>query len=337
MVDSANNLQTIQKITEIEALTKYEKEKLVQQLIHENKEIENEYSLRKEKQIRNSALLLVFTTFILFCLLYRNYRKKSLLNLKLMTKHDEIISQKEEIESQRDEIEQLNKSKDKFFAIIAHDLKNPLSGIYRLSEIMKQNYEQINSQKLKVYIEQIFISTKKTYELLENLLKWAMVQNGSLQIAATEFNLTKVIRENIELLSENANQKKLNINFNQCDDCFVLADEEMITTVLRNLLNNAIKFSPENSSIKFSISADAEFYKVSIKDQGIGISPADQQLLFNLNNDVRTIGASKEKGTGLGLVLCKEFIELNGGRIGLKSEIGKGSTFYFTVLMADKK
>jgi signal transduction histidine kinase len=202
---------------------------------------------------------------------------------------------------------------------------------------MKQNYEQINSQKLKVYIEQIFISTKKTYELLENLLKWAMVQNGSLQIAATEFNLTKVIRENIELLSENANQKKLNINFNQCDDCFVLADEEMITTVLRNLLNNAIKFSPENSSIKFSISADAEFYKVSIKDQGIGISPADQQLLFNLNNDVRTIGASKEKGTGLGLVLCKEFIELNGGRIGLKSEIGKGSTFYFTVLMADKK
>jgi signal transduction histidine kinase len=164
-----------------------------------------------------------------------------------------------------------------------------------------------------------------------------MVQNGSLQIAATEFNLTKVIRENIELLSENANQKKLNINFNQCDDCFVLADEEMITTVLRNLLNNAIKFSPENSSIKFSISADAEFYKVSIKDQGIGISPADQQLLFNLNNDVRTIGASKEKGTGLGLVLCKEFIELNGGRIGLKSEIGKGSTFYFTVLMAYKK
>ena len=337
MVDSANNLQTIQKITEIEALNKYEKEKLVQQLIHEKKEIENEFSLRKEKQIRNSALLVVFTTFILFYLLYRNYRKKSLLNLKLMTQRDEIISQKEEIESQRDEIEQLNKSKDKFFAIIAHDLKNPLSGIYRLSEIMKQNYEQINSEKLKVYIEQIFISTKKTYELLENLLKWAMVQNGSLQIAATEFNLTKVIRENIELLSENANQKKLNINFNQCDDCFVLADEEMITTVLRNLLNNAIKFSPENGNINFSISASAEFYKVSIKDQGIGISPVDQQLLFDLNNDARTIGTSKEKGTGLGLVLCKEFIELNGGKIWLKSELEKGSTFYFTVLMADKK
>lgn len=337
MVDSANNLQTMQKITEIEALSKYEKEKLIQQLIHEKKEIENELSLRKANQLRNSALLVVFTTLILLYLLYRSYRKKSMLNLKLMAQRDEIISQKEEIESQRDEIELLNRSKDKFFAIIAHDLKNPLSGIYRLSEIMKQNYEQIDTAKLKVYIEQIFLSTKKTFELLENLLKWAMVQNGSLQISATEFNLTKVIRENIELLSENANQKKLKINFHQCDDCFVLADEEMITTVFRNLLNNAIKFSPENGSINFSISAEAQFYKVSIKDQGIGISLADQQLLFDLNNDARTIGTSKEKGTGLGLVLCREFIELNGGKIGLKSELGKGSTFYFTVLMADKK
>jgi len=336
MGDSANNIQTMKKITEFDALTVFERERELQQLTHNQKEMQSELLLHKEKQIRNIALIVVLSILVLFYLLYVNFRRKSIMNIKLMQHRDEILAQKEEIESQRDEIEQLNITKDKFFTIIAHDLKNPISGVYRLSEIMDTNYEFIDSSKLKEYISQIHFSTKKTYELLENLLRWAMVQTGSIQIKTSEFNLTAIIRENIELLSENAKQKKLTVNFQVCDDCMAIADEAMITTVLRNLLNNAIKFSPIGSPINFSIALTDNFWKVSVKDKGIGISSADQQLLFDLKDGTRTIGVSKEKGTGLGLVLCKEFIELNGGKIGVESELNEGSTFFFTVLASHK-
>jgi len=331
MSDSANNLQTMQKITELETQAKFDKEQKLQQLLQEKIDIKKEIELSKQKQIRNIAWLFVLTTMVMLFVLYRNYKKKSVLYKSLMVHRDEVIAQKEEIESQRDEIEELNNTKDKFFTIIAHDLKNPISGIYQLSGIMKDRFDFTETEKLKEYVSQIHLSTQKSYELLENLLSWARVQTGSIKLNITDFNLTHLIQENIALLSENMKQKKIQVSFDTCNDCNAIADEEMINTVIRNLLHNAIKFSPEQGKISFKIELHNKFWIVSVHNSGKEISKPDLLKLFKLGNNKFLESKSKEKGTGLGLVLCKEFIELHKGKIWAESEFNKGTTFFIQV------
>ena len=144
-------------------------------------------------------------------------------------------------------------------------------------------------------------------------------------------NIGDFINENIELLKGNALQKKIELVWINPMDCYAFFDYNMITTVIRNLISNAIKFTPENGRIVVEVTADPEKYKISVRDNGLGISAEDQAKLFRIDSNPSTIGTSQERGTGLGLILCRDFVEKNGGKIGVNSEIGKGSTFYFTV------
>ena len=331
MADSANNLKAMQKITQIETSMVYEKEIGMQKLEQEKKELQSKLTLHKQKQIKYIAFIVVLASLIWIFFLFRSYRRVSNMNNELIAQKEEITAQKEEITAQRDEIEELNNTKDKFFAIIAHDLRNPLSGIYRLAEIMNNDFEFLDGKKLKSYISMIYNSTQKAYELLENLLQWAMVQKKSIKNVPSTFDIKDVVLQNIELLSNASNQKNIDVNFTGNKNYMVFADKEMINTVIRNLLHNAIKFSGKEGSIDFSIVKDESFWKVAVKDTGIGISADDQKLLFDLKHEKKSIGTSKEKGTGLGLVLCKEFVELNGGKIWIESELQSGSTFFFTV------
>lgn len=143
--------------------------------------------------------------------------------------------------------------------------------------------------------------------------------------------LLSLINENIELLRGNAFQKRIELKWINPMDCYAFFDQNMITTVIRNLISNAIKFTPENGRIVVEVTADPEKYKVSIRDNGVGISETDKAKLFRKDSNPSTIGTSQEQGTGLGLILCRDFVEKNGGKIGVDSEVGKGSTFHFTV------
>jgi signal transduction histidine kinase len=331
MADSAKNSETIQSITRIESELKFEKERELEKIIQTNKELETQLELNRQKQSRNVALIAGFALLLIAGIVYRNYLLKSKDNVKLREQKEEITTQKEEIQTQHDRIEALNKTKDRFFAIIAHDLKNPLGGVYKLSEVIQTDYETMETEKLNTYLFHLRNSAEKAYILLENLLQWATLQLGKISVSRKVFNLIEVIRDNTDLLAGYASQKNISIQHESCNECVVYADPDLTNTVIRNLLTNALKFTPENGSVKIKVNFEANYWIVSITDTGIGISGDDQKLLFNLASQSKNIGTSKEKGTGLGLILCKEFTELNGGKIWLESELGKGSTFFVSI------
>lgn len=263
----------------------------------------------------------------------RDYNK---LEAELTKKNFEVECQAKELEKQRTELEALNTTKDKFFAIIAHDLKNPFSTVLGLSELLAREFETFDSESLKSFITQIYKYSNNTFNLLENLLQWSMVQTGRMPLRPKMVNLNHIIDENIDLLSGNAANKSIKISKQICPDCSAYVDANQITTVVRNLLSNAIKFTATEGEIIIKIDSIDEFWQISIKDTGIGISEKDQKKLFLIGSNPSTTGTLQETGTGLGLILCKEFVERNGGKIWVESLLGKGSTFYFTTPKTDK-
>ena len=224
-----------------------------------------------------------------------------------------------------------NATKDKFFSIIAHDLRSPLSSLSLVTEVLDQNLEELDKEKTLYLISSISKAANNLLELVENLLNWARTQTGKITFEPEDVNISQIIKQNISLLKLNADKKEIRITNNIATNIFVLADINLITTVIRNLLSNAIKFTDQKGSIKIDISEIENYYKISISDTGIGISEDNLKKLFRIDIDTRQIGDSAEKGTGLGLILCKEFIEKNKGTINVESEIGIGTTFSFTV------
>jgi len=253
------------------------------------------------------------------------------LEAELTRKNIEIERQAKELEHQRSELVALNTTKDKFFAIIAHDLKNPFSTVLGLSELLAREFESFDSNSLKEFITQIYKYSNNTFNLLENLLQWSMLQTGRIPLRPRIFNLRGVIDESVELLAGNALHKGVNISVVTPPTCNVFADINQITTVVRNLLSNAIKFTPSKGKVKISIEEQIDYWLITVSDNGVGISSEDQTKLFLIDSNPTTIGTSQEKGTGLGLILCKEFVERNGGKIWVESQEGKGSSFSFTV------
>jgi two-component system, sensor histidine kinase and response regulator len=268
--------------------------------------------------------------FLMKGLIWR-LRDYNLMEAELTRKNAEIEQQKAILEKQRKELEALNTTKDKFFAIIAHDLKNPFSTVLGISELLAREFESFDPESLKEFITQIYKYSNNTYNLLENLLQWSMVQTGRMPMSPSLVNLASVIEENVELLLGNAKQKKITIESLASNGYLAFADVNMLTTVVRNLLSNAIKFTSNGGNIKVNIGEEGLSWKVSVTDNGIGISEKDLKNLFLLDSNPTSIGTSQEKGTGLGLILCKEFVERNHGKIGVNSLIGTGTTFWFTV------
>ena len=258
-------------------------------------------------------------------------RDYNILEAELTQKNNEILNQKQSIEVQRKELESLNTTKDKFFAIIAHDLKNPFSTVLGLSELLAKEFESFEPDKLKVFIEQIYKYSNNTFNVLENLLQWSMLQTGRMPLRPKLIDFKGLIDENIELLRGNALQKGIKIETEIENDLFVYVDVSMITTVLRNLLSNAIKFTSQYGFIKIKVEKDDKMVKVSVIDNGVGVSNQDLEKLFKIDSNPTTIGTSQEKGTGLGLILCKDFVERNGGKIWVESELEKGSRFIFVI------
>jgi PAS domain S-box-containing protein len=227
-------------------------------------------------------------------------------------------------------LEEALKTKDKFFSIIAHDLRNPFGSLRTLSEYL-QSSEDLTKEEIQEFAEIIHASACQGYDLLENLLEWSRTQRGNIKWQPQEFDLVELIDSNIKLIKANIHKKQIHLNFQADKSHYVFADKYMIDTIIRNLLANAVKFTYMNGNIDIILLEQTKHYCVSIKDDGKGITKENQTKLFDLDNQYSSVGTAMETGTGLGLILCKEFIDTNNGKIWVESEGGKGSCFSFTV------
>jgi PAS domain S-box-containing protein len=236
-----------------------------------------------------------------------------------------------EIEKQRDTLKVLNSTKDKFFSIIAHDLKNPFHAIIGFTDFLSQNFERVKENEKKRILELINGTSRSTYNLLENLLNWARTQTNAIRFNPRVFDINEVIAENIKLLQISANKKNIEM-INKIPELeMVYADINMINTVVRNLLTNAIKFTDENGKIITGIKTDKNMVTLSIQDNGMGMDQDTVRDLFQIDAYKTTMGTSGETGTGLGLIICQEFVRKNNGEIYATSEPGVGTTFFFTI------
>lgn len=224
-----------------------------------------------------------------------------------------------------------NAIKDKFFSIIAHDLKNPLSTLLSYSLALVKNFERLETEKIKKGINSLNISAGRAYNLLSDLLMWARSHSGKMEYKPEEIDLGHMAKENVELLHDRAKEKSIYISSEINEGLLIYSDKNMVSTVLRNLLTNAIKFTSENGTVKVSSEVEGDNLKITVRDTGIGISEENIENLFRLDTFYRTLGTDNEKGTGLGLILCKEFIDILKGEIWVESEPDKGSRFIFTL------
>ena len=250
---------------------------------------------------------------------------------KIEEQTEDLVTHKENLEEANAHLKELNSTKDKFFSIIAHDLKNPFNTILGFSELLNMKYDQLTEEKKLRYLEIIFTSSRNIYNLLENLLQWARTQTDKIAFDPVVFNLKQLVEQNITLLKETLTNKKINIEQKITDPCDVYADRNMINTVIRNLLTNAIKFTNSGGNISVNSLKKNGHIEFSIKDSGIGMSADETEKLFSVDATFLREGTEGETGTGLGLILCKEFVAKNGGAIWVKSDPGKGSSFLFTV------
>ncbi|MDD4308885.1 MAG: PAS domain-containing sensor histidine kinase [Candidatus Cloacimonetes bacterium] len=233
----------------------------------------------------------------------------------------------EELKNAAKTMAELNSTKDKFFSLIAHDLQNPVYAIITLSEFLRSNQPNLSPQEIIDLISQITASSKGIYTLLENLLDWARIQTGKVTIQKEHLSLQKLIARVLDILGSLAAEKNLLIRVDAVEDILVESDARGLTTILRNLISNAIKYSYKGSQIVIKLWKDEGVPKISVIDTGIGISRRNQMGLFSIVKDFRQPGTMKESGSGLGLVLTKDFVDILGMKLSVSSKLSLGSTF----------
>jgi len=229
------------------------------------------------------------------------------------------------------ELRALNATKDKFFSIIAHDLKNPFNALLGFSTLLLDDYENFSDADRIDLIQTMSDASNNAYKLLQNLLEWSRSQTGSIQWEPDAISLHDIVTTTIDLLSNGASVKEISINAIILPNIVVWADANMATTVIRNLISNALKYTPKGGEIRVYSKKSEKEIEITIEDNGVGINEADKEKLFRIDVNHSTSGTNNEQGTGLGLILCKEFVEKNGGKIWVESTEGKGSKFKFTL------
>jgi signal transduction histidine kinase len=272
----------------------------------------------------NQALAVVFIYYGLFLI----KRENNSYQFRLLRRNRILHHKNVEIEQQKNELAELNGLKSKLFSVIAHDLKTPMYALRNLfTQIEKQN---LPAAEVKAFVPQVVTDLNYTVGLMENLLQWAKTQMDSFTIQSKPVDIQQLVREVIQLLQTQAAAKNIYMSCQSEDIIQVVADKDMISLVLRNLLSNAIKFTPESGRIEVGVNDCESFVEIYVEDTGMGIS-AEALQQINANTYYTTKGTANETGTGLGLMLCKEFLNKNGGQLFIESEAGKGSIVSFTL------
>ncbi|MCP4146736.1 MAG: sensor histidine kinase [bacterium] len=312
------NFQTENKGKKIELL---KKEKRIQQL-----------ELNRQKNLRNFLILCSVLAMVAALVIFNRFRYRRNVNALLERQKKEMVELIHKLTVSESDLKKSIATKDKFFSILAHDLRNPISAFFESMEMLSQNYTEFDEEEIKDFIGEISISAEQLFNLLENLLQWSRTQKGDIRYTPGIIDLYKITKETLQLSKINADKKQIRLISEVPENLFCFADLNMITTVIRNLISNAIKFTEPAGTITVAARpAEDATIEVSVKDTGIGIQPGDIKKLFRIDVHYTTTGTSSEKGTGLGLVLCKEFTEKNKGSIRVASSPGKGSTFYINL------
>ncbi|HEY4787372.1 MAG TPA: HAMP domain-containing sensor histidine kinase [Bacteroidales bacterium] len=250
---------------------------------------------------------------------------------ELITLSESLYTQNQELEDKNLKLEEAIQQKTKFFSIVAHDLKSPFLSIISLHEQMLENYEAMSEEKKKCWLDTSLVSTKLLYELLENLLMWSRSQIGMLKLNPCLIDVNDTIDKIFNIYKNYSSSKSIQLEKQVEEGLSVFADYMMFETILRNLTSNAIKYSFAKGTVKITAEKANHYTLFSVIDSGLGIDKQRQQALFSLDNKSTTLGTSGEKGTGLGLRICKEFIEKHNGKIRIESEAGKGTIVNFSL------
>lgn len=256
----------------------------------------------------------------------------SIINITERVKLENIVNDNTiKIEAQNQQLKELNATKDKLLSIIAHDLKSPISSLIAITDILDADYNAFSDDTKKNMFSQLNKSAKTTFALLDNLLNWALSQQGRIVINKVETNLNEFIQETISPYLTNSEKKKINIQIDIPKDQNLFVDKHTMGVVIANITNNAIKFTPEGGSVHILSTRKPDQTEIRIEDNGVGMNQTQISNLFKIEKSSSKMGTNNEKGSGLGLILCKEFVEQNGGNIRIESDMGKGSTFKITI------
>jgi signal transduction histidine kinase len=320
----------------IEIKTRFETNKKEQ----ENEMLKNKNSLN-EAQIERQRIVvfsiisfLILITILVFVLL--NSRRKQKKAIVLLGKqNEEIRKQKEEIQNQAIDLKKAVNTKNRFFSIIAHDLISPFNTLIGYSNLLKSNLSEISKEEIIEYSNLIYQRSNETHDLLVNLLEWSLSQTQGIEYQPQEVEIKQLIREKINLLKGQAKEKSISLEFIEGDEINVFADLNMLSTIIRNLVSNAIKFTKEGK-VTITYTQESKYCRVIIEDTGVGISEQNLHNLFEIDKPVSSKGTAGEKGTGIGLILCKEFITKNKGDIFVESTQNVGSKFEFTIPTVQK-
>jgi len=272
------------------------------------------------------AFSLVF--IIMFYLRFESKRKA---NKRLEQLNNQIVKQNNELEKLNKELENANREKDKIFSIIGHELRNPLYWFQNLTEMLSVRYNTMPTEKVQKSLVSLDESAKNAFHLMDNLLHWSRSRLNRITPKITGQSLDKLISESIRMYETIIKYKGIQLTTRLPKNTYIKVDPDLFTCVVRNLISNAIKFTPENGVIEITCESEKENIIISVSDSGIGIQQKNTKAIFDMNSDFSTSGLMNEKGSGLGLKLCKEFVEMNGGRIWIGNSQHKGTNFSFTV------
>ena len=274
-------------------------------------------------------LFFVFVT--LFMITYFFKKEIATYINQISSKNIELADLNKRLKVSEKKLKKLNETKNKFFSIVAHDLKNPFNILQSLSHLLYEKFYELDDDYKQTISKTIMNAIDSSNVLVENLLQWACSQSKNFKLNIKKTNLYKTVENVISILSSFIKKNNAAVNNQINKDTYVFADQYSLIMILTNLVINAIKFTEDNSQVFVRDTWNNDFIKIEVIDNGIGISKKDQKKLFKLDSDITSIGKSSKKGTGLGLILCKEFIEANKGEISVKSTLGKGSTFIFSL------
>lgn len=321
--DSMMQKEKYDRISDLEK--RYESEKKENQIASlKAKQELTLIQLKKNKQLKQLGLTTALLLLLLLFFIWLKYLDKNKSNRLLAIKN-------KVIEKSEKELRLLNASKNKFFSIIAHDLKNPLHNVLGYSYLLNSDYDKFTEDERRKFAGDIYQSTNNIFRLLQNLLEWSKSQTGRLIFSPEVIEYQKILDSSLSVLTSLAEQKNIEIKTGNDPELKIYADPVMIETVLRNLINNAIKFTPAGGHIEVSAHETDGQVVVSVSDTGIGISEEESQNLFRIDSKVKRKGTNNEDGSGLGLILCHEFVDKHHGKIWVESTPGHGSEFIFSI------
>lgn len=243
---------------------------------------------------------------------------------QLLTSYRE---REEEIRKKNQELKEINESKDKFFSIIAHDLRSPFQGLLGFSKILAEEYDSLTQDEIKYFINSLNEALINQYKFLEDLLNWSRIQSNRMVCEPKLLNLSTQLEDVLMLLYQNIKNKKITLHNKVDKELIIYADENMLALLLRNIISNAIKFTHNNGLIEIYALKRPNDVIIDIRDNGVGIAEENIEKLFRIDTQYTTAGTNQEKGNGLGLVLCKEIVDKHKGKIWVESSLGKGTSF----------